>query len=179
MISSPPHYGTHTRGTMTTTPGRLFRWQVLTVAFMLVGYSGYYLCRSDFSVTLPLIADELAARGFAPDFVRIRLGAIASLGVMAYAAGKFPAGAISDFFGGKRNFLGGMVGSAAFTLLFALAGGLPMFTLAWIGNRLVQSLGWGGMVKVSSRWFSYHSYGTVMGIISLSVLCNSSGCSGR
>lgn len=33
------------------------------------------LRRSDFSVALPLIADELAARGLAPDFVRIRLTA--------------------------------------------------------------------------------------------------------
>lgn len=165
MISSPQRWGT-----MTAKPGRLFRWQVLTVALMLVGYSGYYLCRSNFSVALPLIADELAARGLAPDVTRIRLGTIASLGVMAYAAGKFPAGAISDFFGGRRNFLGGMIGSVAFTLLFALAGGLPLFTLAWIGNRFVQSLGWVGMVKVSSRWFSYHSYGTVMGIMSLSFL---------
>ena len=165
MISSPTP-----RGTITTRPGRLFRWQVLTVALMLVGYSGYYLCRSDFSVALPLITDELVARGLAPDFVRIRLGAIASLGVIAYAVGKFPAGAISDSFGGKRNFIGGMIGAVAFTLMFALAGGLPLFTLAWIGNRLLQSLGWGGMVKISSRWFSYHSYGTVMGIISLSFL---------
>jgi len=165
MISSP-----HRRGPITAKPGRLFRWQVLTVGLMLVGYSGYYLCRSNFSVALPLIADELAARGLAPDIARVRLGAIASLGVIAYAAGKFPAGAISDFLGGRRNFLGGMIGSVAFTLLFALAGGLPLFTLAWIGNRFVQSLGWAGMVKVTSRWFSYHSYGTVMGIISLSFL---------
>ncbi len=110
MISSPQHRGTQPCATQpgaitTTKPGRLFRWQVLTVALMLVGYSGYYLCRSDFSVALPLIADELAARGLAPDFVRIRLGAIASLGVMAYAAGKFPAGAISDFFGASATFL--------------------------------------------------------------------------
>jgi sugar phosphate permease len=165
MISS-----TTPGGTITTRPGRLYRWQVLTVALMLVGYSGYYLCRSDFSVALPLITDELVGRGLAPEFVRIRLGGIASLGVIAYAAGKFPAGAISDFFGGKRNFLGGMIGAVVFTLLFALAGGLPLFTLAWIGNRLLQSLGWAGIVKISSRWFSYHRYGTVMGIISLSFL---------
>ncbi len=175
MISSPQRrglqrHGTQGRGTTTPKSARLLRWQMLTVALMLVGYSGYYLCRSNFSVALPLIADELAARGLAPDVARIRLGTIASLGVMAYAAGKFPAGAISDFLGGRRNFLGGMIGSVAFTLLFALAGGLPLFTLAWTGNRFVQSLGWVGMVKVSSRWFSYHSYGTVMGIISLSYL---------
>jgi sugar phosphate permease len=151
-------------------PSRLFRWQLLTVALMLAGYSGYYLCRSNLSVALPLIADELAARGLSPDVARIRLGAIASLGVMAYAAGKFPAGALSDLLGGRRNFLAGMIGSVIFTLLFAIGGGLPLFTLAWIGNRFVQSLGWAGIVKVSSRWFSYHTYGTVMGIISLSYL---------
>ena len=149
---------------------RLFRWQVLTVLLMLFGYSGYYLCRSNFSVALPLIAGELVSRGLSPDVARIRLGAIASLGVAAYAIGKIPAGAISDYLGGRRNFLGGMFGSVLFTMLFTLGGGLPLFTLAWVGNRFVQSLGWAGIVKVSSRWFSYRSYGTVMGIISLSFL---------
>jgi OPA family glycerol-3-phosphate transporter-like MFS transporter len=47
---------------------------------------------------------------------------------------------------------------------------MPIFTLAWFGNRLVQSLGWNGMVKISSRWFSYSTYGTAMGLISLSYL---------
>jgi len=149
---------------------RLSRWQVIIVLAMFLGYSGYYLCRSNFSVALPLIAGDLVAAGLSPETTRIRLGAIASLGVAAYAIGKFPAGAISDYLGGRRNFLAGMIGSVLFTVLFALAGGLPWLTLTWIGNRLVQSLGWAGMVKVSSRWFSYHTYGTVMGIISLSFL---------
>jgi len=137
---------------------------------MLLGYSGYYLCRSNFSVALPLIAHELVRLGLSPEITRIRLGTIASLGVAAYATGKFPAGAMADYLGGRRNFLGGMAGSVLFTLLFALGGSLPLFTLAWVGNRLVQSWGWAGMVKISSRWFSYRTYGTVMGIISLSFL---------
>ena len=33
-------------------------WQICTVALMVVGYAGYYLCRSDFSVSLPLIIDH-------------------------------------------------------------------------------------------------------------------------
>jgi len=155
---------------MQTTQSRLFRWQLLTVLLMLLGYSGYYLCRSNFSVVLPLIADELVRRGLSPEIARIRLGTIASLGVAAYAIGKFLAGAMADYLGGRRNFLGGMVGSVLFTLFFSLCGGLPLFTLAWVGNRLVQSWGWAGMVKISSRWFSYQTYGTVMGIISLSFL---------
>ena len=64
----------------------------------------------------------------------------------------------------------GMAGSVLFTFLFALSGGIPLFTLAWIGNRGVQSLGWAGVVKITSKWFSFSSYGSVMGIISLSFL---------
>jgi sugar phosphate permease len=137
---------------------------------MVVGYSGYYLCRSNFSVALPLIIHELGTKGVDPNAAKIRLGFIASLGVLAYAVGKFVSGGLADFIGGRRTFLGGMAGSVLFTIVFALGGGMPLFTLAWIGNRAVQSLGWVGMVKISARWFSFSSYGTVMGIISLSYL---------
>ncbi|HLY20565.1 MAG TPA: MFS transporter [Bryobacteraceae bacterium] len=149
---------------------RLTAWQVLTIALLFLGYAGYYLCRSDFSVSLPLLIEELAARGMAPDQAMIRLARIASIGVFAYAIGKFFLGGMADFLGGRRNFLIGMGGSVLFTLLFSLGGGMPIFTLAWIGNRLVQSTGWAGMVKITSRWFSYSSYGAAMGVISLSYL---------
>lgn len=145
-------------------------WQGITIALLFVGYAGYYLCRSDFSVSLPLIIDELAARGMSPAEAKIRLGAISSLAVLTYAIGKLFLAGTADFLGGKRNFLIGMGGSVLFTLLFSLGGGLPIFTLAWIGNRLVQSTGWAGMVKITSRWFSYSTYGAVMGAISLSYL---------
>jgi sugar phosphate permease len=155
---------------MIESPNSQWRWQVLTVSVLVLGYAGYYLCRSDYSVALPLIMAELAARGIPVSVATIQMGSIASLGVLAYAFGKFPSGTVGDFLGGKRNFLLGMLGSVVFTVLFALGGGLPIFTLAWIGNRLVQSLGWAGVVKVTSRWFSYSTYGTAMGIISLSYL---------
>ncbi len=159
-----------TAGTNAGVPRSLVRWQILTVALLVTGYAGYYLCRSDFSVALPMLIAELGTKGIAPDDARIRLGTVASLGVFAYALGKFPGGWLADFLGGRRNFLFGMAGSILFTILFALAGGIPFFTMAWVGNRLVQSMGWSGMVKVTSRWFSYSTYGTVMGIISLSYL---------
>lgn len=146
------------------------RWQAVTISMLVLGYAGYYLCRSDFSVALPLIIAEMGRRGVPADLATIRLGTIASLGVLAYAVGKFPSGGAADFLGGKRNFLLGMSGSVVFTILFALGGGLPIFTLAWIGNRLVQSMGWAGVVKVTSKWFSYSTYGAAMGIISLSYL---------
>jgi OPA family glycerol-3-phosphate transporter-like MFS transporter len=117
-----------------------------------------------------MLIQEMGDRGIPANTAIVRLGAIASWGVLAYALGKFPGGWLADFLGGRRNFLFGMSGSILFTVLFALGGGMPVFTLAWFGNRLIQSLGWAGMVKISSRWFSYSSYGTVMGLISLSYL---------
>jgi len=153
-----------------TRRGSFAVWQSSTLALMAVGYAGYYLCRSDLSVSMPLLIAEMAKGGVSPDAATVKLGLVASLGVLAYAIGKFPSGWLADFLGGRRNFLFGMAGSILFTVLFSLAGGIPLFTLAWMGNRCVQSLGWAGMVKISSRWFSYSSYGTAMGIISLSYL---------
>jgi OPA family glycerol-3-phosphate transporter-like MFS transporter len=140
------------------------------VALLAVGYAGYYLCRSDLSVAMPLLIREMARRGVSPDVAKVQLGSVASLGVLAYAIGKFPSGWLADFLGGRRNFLFGMAGSILFTILFSLTGSIPLFTLAWMGNRCVQSMGWAGMVKITSRWFSYSAYGSAMGIISLSYL---------
>src|SRR5262249_1748037 len=109
---------------------------------MVAGYAGYYLCRSNLSVTLPLIIDDLVSRGVDPSVARVRLGTIASIGVLAYALTKFFGGSVADAIGGRRNFLLGMAGSVACTLLFALGGGLPSFTVAWTLNRSVQALGW-------------------------------------
>jgi len=149
---------------------RLF-WQFATLALLVTGYAGYYLCRSDLSVALPMISAELASKGMDPAVARMRLGSIASLGVLAYALAKFASGGIADLFGGRRNFLVGMGGSVLFTFLFALSGGVvPLMTMVWIGNRAIQATGWAGMVKICSRWFSSTTYGTVMAIISLSYL---------
>lgn len=148
---------------------RLARWQIINVAALIVGYSGYYLCRSNLSVAMPLLIADLTRRGLSADNAQVMLGSVASLGVLAYAVGKFLSGSLADL-GGRRNFLLGMGGSVAFTLLFAASGTPPLFTLAWMGNRLVQSLGWAGAVKIASRWFTFRSYGTVMAFISLSYL---------
>jgi sugar phosphate permease len=148
----------------------LRRRQALTVGLMVLGYSGYYLCRSNFSVTLPLIADDLEASGLDPGVAKVRLGAIASAGILAYALGKPFAGGLADFLGGRGNFLIGMAGAIILTFAFASGGTLPVFLIAWVGNRLSQSLGWAGMIKITSRWFSSSTYGTVMGILSLSYL---------
>ncbi len=125
---------------------------------------------------MPDLMRDLSRHGITPSEAQIRLGFMASMGTAAYALGKFFSGALADTKGGRRFFLGGMAGSIFFTMIFALSGGFPIFTLTWIGNRLFQSQGWAGLVRVSSRWFSYSTYGSVMAVVSLSFLFGDAGC---
>ena len=45
-----------------------------------------------------------------------------------------------------------------------------MFSAAWAVNRYVGSMGWGGLMKVASRWFPVSYHATAMGWLSLSYL---------
>ena len=144
--------------------------QLRTIALLFCGYAACYYCRADLSVATPLLAEELGKRGVSHADALLRIGSISTFGVVAYALGKFFLTGLGDYWGGRRNFLIGLGGATVFTLLFALGGALPLFTLAWVGNRLTQSIGWAGLVKVSSKWFDYSSYGLVLGILSVSYL---------
>jgi OPA family glycerol-3-phosphate transporter-like MFS transporter len=144
--------------------------QARTLVLLFCGYASCYYCRADLSVATPLLADELARSGLSHGAALIHIGTITSLGIFAYAIGKLFLTGLGDYWGGRRNFFIGVGGAAAFTLLFAVGGGLPVFTLAWVANRLTQSVGWAGLIKVSSKWFNYSSYGLIAGTLSLSYL---------
>ncbi|HKD55677.1 MAG TPA: MFS transporter [Steroidobacteraceae bacterium] len=144
--------------------------QTRTILLLFGGYAACYYCRADLSVATPLLVEELSRRGVTHAEALIRIGSMSSFGVLAYALGKLFLTGLGDYWGGRRNFLISLGGATAFTLLFAAGGSLPVFTTAWLGNRLTQSLGWAGLVKVSSRWFDYSSYGSILGVLSLSYL---------
>ncbi len=144
--------------------------QTATVLLLFGGYGALYFCRADLSVATPLLVDELGKHGVSHGDAIIRIGSIASFGVFAYALGKLFLGGLGDFWGGRVSFLIGLVGATGFTLMFASGLSLPLFTMAWIGNRLTQSLSWAGLIKVSSKWFDYSSYGMIIGILSISYL---------
>jgi OPA family glycerol-3-phosphate transporter-like MFS transporter len=144
----------------------LHRWQLRTAAGLFVGYSAYYLCRSNLAVAAPLLIREFGSQGLDKEM----MGQLASVGVLFYALGKVFNGVLGDFLGGKKIFLLGMVGAVLATVAFGLGQGVAVFFVAWAANRLVQSMGWAGLVKLTANWFSYRSYGRIMGLLSLSYL---------
>ena len=157
-----------------TTPGsrpRSLRYrQVMTVALLFGGYASLYFCRADLSVATPMLIDELSSHGMRHADAVIRMGSLTSFGVLAYALGKLFLGGLGDIWGGRTSFLIGLAGATAFTLLFTVGSYFPLFTLAWFANRLTQSVAWAGLIKVSSKWFDFSSYGTIIGILSISYL---------
>ena len=156
---------------MTPSPQRSLRLgQLRTIVLLFGGYAACYYCRADLSVATPMLIEELHLHGVPSADAKVHLGTLISLGVLAYALGKLFLTGLGDWWGGRRSFLLGVGGAMVFTLLFAAGGALPLFTVAWIGNRLTQSVGWAGLIKVSSRWFDYSSYGTIVGILSVSYL---------
>jgi len=155
---------------MKSARGSLGLAQLRTIALLFGGYAACYYCRADLSVATPLLVEELGRHGVSHGDALIRIGSVSSLGIAAYAVGKLFLTGLGDYWGGRRNFLIGVGGAAVFTLMFAAGGSMPIFTVAWIGNRLTQSLGWAGLIKVSSKWFDYSSYGSIIGILSISYL---------
>ncbi|MDO1447122.1 MFS transporter [Rhodocytophaga aerolata] len=141
-------------------------WQTSTIIGLFVGYSGYYICRTNLAVATPLIITEFSGQGMNKEV----MGQIASLGVVFYALGKVVNGILGDFIGGKKVFIIGMVGSVVATIAFGLGTGLAIFFAAWAINRLVQSMGWGGLVKTTANWVAYQAYGRMMALLSLSFL---------
>jgi OPA family glycerol-3-phosphate transporter-like MFS transporter len=144
--------------------------QTLVLLLLFGGYAACYFGRANFSVSMPLLVDELARHGLAPERAVVQLGTVYSMGVLAYALGKLCLGGLGDWWGGRRSFLIALGGSALFTFLFSTGAGLPLFTLAWVGNRLTQSIGWAGLLKVTGRWFDFRGHGTVVALLSVSYL---------
>jgi sugar phosphate permease len=136
-------------------------------ALLFVGYIGYYPTRKNITVAQVSMKDlDLLTTA--------QIGYLSSAGTLAYAAGKFINGFLTDWLGGKRTFLLGMLGSVIATSLFASAGGLPLFMAAWIVNSYFLSMGWGGLIKIMSCWYGKGERGMVVGLMTVTFQLGSS-----
>ncbi|WP_309709271.1 MFS transporter [Armatimonas sp.] len=137
---------------------------------LILGYTAYYFCRTNFSVGRPSQLAELARQGMASEAATVALGRIATIGVVAGICGKFLAGRVVHKLGGVPAFLLGGLGAALATAAFAWSGSLSLFGVCWIANRLFQSVGWPSAVRIVGSLFTAGNYGKAMGIVSLSWL---------
>ena len=139
---------------------RLKRWRASTFWVMLIGYIGYYLCRTNLSSALPLLSQTF-------NYSNAQLGLIGFYSELAYAIGKLITGSLGDQIGGKRVFLIGLAGAIFFNVIFTLSSGLTFFIAVWCACRFFLSMGWGGIIKTMGTWYEKEVHGTVMGVISI------------
>lgn len=138
----------------------LKRWQLSTLAVMLFGYVGYYLCRKNITAALPLLAEAF-------NYSKTDLGKIGSAALIVYGIGKLINGPLGDKIGGRKIFLAGMIGALASNILFASGSTITWFIITWSIGHYFLSMGWGGLAKTVGAWCAPEKNGTVMGIISI------------
>jgi MFS transporter, OPA family, glycerol-3-phosphate transporter len=134
-------------------------WGVMSA--LAAGYIGIYLCRKNLAVAVPMLQQSFSA-------TKAQIGVVASIGTLAYAAGKVINGPIVDRIGGRRGFLVSLAAVALFGAAGAFAPGLWALTFIYGVNRFSGSAAWGAMVKLVPSWFGPARTGTVVAALSLS-----------
>jgi sugar phosphate permease len=115
-------------------------------------YSGYYLCRKNFSILMPFLKTE---QGYDSE----SLAHVLFFYSCAYAAGQFVMGQLADRWGARLVVTLGAAGSAAMSALAVT----PVPLVASQGaNGLMQASGWPGVLKMSREWFPDANRGVIM-----------------
>jgi sugar phosphate permease len=154
-------------GLRNTGKALLSRREKAIFGLLFIGYICYYLTRKNITVA-SLSMKELGLLTLA------QIGYLSSVGTLFYAIGKFTNGFLADFLGGKRTFLLGMYGSVTATVLFGLSTSYSLFLIFWALNSYFLSMGWSGIIKVSSYWFGGSRRGRVLGWMALNYQMGSS-----
>ncbi|MCH7958766.1 MAG: MFS transporter [Candidatus Hydrogenedentes bacterium] len=131
-----------------------WRYRIFILTWLV--YAGFYLCRKNLSVVMPILTEELGYTKL--DFAWMITGYS-----IIYMLGQFANGALSDRFGPRLIVGIGLIVSIASNVAMGLAAStLLFFGLLSIANGYGQSTGWSGTVKNMSTWFSQDERGVVM-----------------
>ncbi|MGA7258195.1 MAG: MFS transporter [Terracidiphilus sp.] len=120
-----------------------------------IAYAGFYLCRKNLSVALPLLNNLSGLHAI--DLANIVFGYS-----VVYAFSQFGWGPLSDRIGAKRVVGAGLLLAAASNVFMGVhASWIWLLVFACL-NGAGQSTGWSGLVKTMAIWFSPTDRGIVM-----------------
>jgi len=130
-------------------------WRYRIFAMTWLAYAGFYLCRKNFSIAMPLLSQD---QGFTVDNFAMFLGFYS----LFYALGQFYNGFLSDKFGPRLIVGIGLFVSILANIFMGFSAALLVFGLWWCINGIGQSTGWSGTVKNMAPWFRRQERGVVM-----------------
>jgi MFS transporter, OPA family, sugar phosphate sensor protein UhpC len=135
-------------------PQRIWRYRIFAITWL--AYAGFYLCRRNFSVVMPLLQKDLGYSNF-------QLANLIFCYSLFYSAGQFCFGPLADRFGSRLTVGLGLLLSIGATVLMGFTPVLAALTVLCCANGLGQSAGWPGLVKNMAPWFRQRERGVVMG----------------
>ena len=133
---------------------RVWRYRIFAITWL--AYAGFYLCRRNFSVVMPLLEKDLGYSNF-------QLANVIFGYSLLYSAGQFCFGPLADRFGSRLTVTLGLLLSIGATLLMGVMPSLGALTVLCCVNGIGQSAGWPGLVKNMAPWFRHRERGVVMG----------------
>lgn len=120
-----------------------------------ITYAGYYFCRKNLSVLMPLLSRERS-------YSNLQFAHLIFAFSLAYVIGQFISGFLSDRYGPRRIVAAGALVSVAATALMGIWQSPTLFVILEFANGLGQSTGWSGICKLMAAWFERAERGVVM-----------------
>jgi MFS transporter, OPA family, glycerol-3-phosphate transporter len=118
-------------------------------------YAGYYLCRKNLAVVLPLLTTQ-------EHFAEQELAGVVSLYSLFYAVCQFVTGPLSDRFGPRLVVITGLSLVVISNFLMGFAFNVWHLFLLACANGAGQATGWSALVKCMAAWWSPRGRGVVM-----------------
>ncbi|MBI3693404.1 MAG: MFS transporter, partial [Acidobacteria bacterium] len=133
----------------------LRRWRYRIFAVTWLAYAGFYLCRKNFSVLMPLLETDLG-------YSKIQFANVIFGYSLLYALGQFVAGPLADRYGPRLIVGLGFLIVIGSNLAMAFGASLALFAVLSCLNGAGQATGWSGLVKNMAWWFPHEQRGVVM-----------------
>ena len=132
---------------------RLWRWRIFAITWL--AYAGFYLCRKNLSVTMPLLAKESG-------WSNLELANVVFGYSLLYAVGQFIFGVLADRLGSRVVVSLGLLVAVLSNVMLGFAPSLLGLIIFACLNGAGQSAGWPGLVKTMAGWFRHSERGVVM-----------------
>jgi OPA family glycerol-3-phosphate transporter-like MFS transporter/OPA family sugar phosphate sensor protein UhpC-like MFS transporter len=132
-------------------------WRVRILTTTIVGYALYYFVRSNISVPLKAMGEEL-------NYTKAQLGLITTIGGVTYGISKFINGFLGDHANPRYFMAIGLFGAALMNVFFGLSSSLLFFGAFWFFNNWFQGMGFPPCAKSMAYWFSPRERASTFGI---------------
>ena len=142
---------------------RRFKWEMIVLAGMYIGYAALILCRSTVVNAGPSILVDPSL-----GLTKTAWGDILGWGTAGLLTGKLVNGVLADRFGGRRIFIWSLALCMLATGIFGTMSGVGLFSIAYFIALFAKSAGWPAMANLIGEWYPANWRGRIWGILSSS-----------